>query len=56
MATNGTHIMAYLGNKQWIGADPGEGKVVRFLIPENGNFYFSVPMKIVRWTVLENKH
>ena len=53
MATNGTHIMAYLGNKEWIGADPSFGKVVKFKIPEN-NFYFTTSMKIVRWQILEN--
>lgn len=49
---NGVHVMAYLGDKMWIAADPGEGKVTRFAIPEKENAYFSVPMRIVRWKIL----
>jgi len=54
VTTDGTHVMAYLGNKTWIAADPGEGKVVSFTIPEKNNAYFSRPMRIVRWKILAN--
>jgi len=50
---DGTHIMAYLGEKTWIAADPIEEKVTEFKIPEEKNVYFSTPMKIVRWTILK---
>lgn len=47
------HILAYLGNEQWIQADPGAGKV----IIENGktsmNGWFAVPVTIHRWTELD---
>lgn len=56
MATNDTHIMIYLGNKEWIGADPSEGKVVKFHIPETKSYYFSTPMKLVYWDVLNAKN
>jgi len=49
---NGVHVMAYLGDKTWIAADPGEGKVTRFVIPEKTNAYFSMPMNIIRWKIL----
>jgi len=49
---NGVHVMAYLGDKAWIAADPEEGKVTRFVVPEKGNAYFSMPMRIVRWKIL----
>ena len=45
--------MAYLANKREITADPGERKVAIFKIPEKKNPYFSTPMNIVRWQVLE---
>jgi len=54
VTTSGIHIMAYLGNKSWIAADPGAMKVTVFKIPEKMNPYFSTPMNIVRWQVLEN--
>ena len=46
--------MAYLGDKTWIAADPGEGKVVTFNIPEKNNAYFFTPMRIVRWEILSD--
>ena len=49
----GDHIMAYLGNKTWIAADPSLGKVAEFHIPEKADPYFWTGMRIVRWTLLE---
>ena len=49
---NGVHVLAYLGDKTWIAADPGEGKVARFVVPEKENAYFFTPMRIVRWKML----
>jgi hypothetical protein len=54
VTTTGEHVMAYLGDKVWIAADPTEGKVTRFNIPELKNPYFSVPMRIVRWKILSS--
>jgi hypothetical protein len=48
----GDHVMAYLGNRMWIAADPGAGKVTTFTIPEPKNAYFFTPMRIVRWKTL----
>jgi hypothetical protein len=50
---SGDHVLAYLGEKTWIAADPTEHKVTRFTIPERTNFYFSTPMRIVRWKILD---
>jgi cell wall-associated NlpC family hydrolase len=49
---NGVHIMAYLGDGQWIEADPGEGRVVTVPVPAQDNLWFKGPMNIVRWSVL----
>ena len=49
VTTSGTHVMAYLGNNKWVGADPGEMKVTIFTIPEIKNGWFSCPMNIMRW-------
>lgn len=53
VTTSGAHVMAYLGNNKWIGADPGEMKVTIFTIPEDKNGWFSCPMNIVRWNKIE---
>lgn len=52
---SGIHVMAYLGDNTWIGADPGEGRVTQFTVPDKKNSYFATPMRIVRWTALEGK-
>jgi len=51
---SGLHVMAYLGDKRWIGADPGEGRVTVFTIPEEKSGWFHTPMKIVRWKILQD--
>jgi cell wall-associated NlpC family hydrolase len=48
---DGVHIMAYLGNRSWIEADPMEARVVSLAAP-NGNLWFATPMTIVRWSLL----
>jgi cell wall-associated NlpC family hydrolase len=53
VSPRGIHVMAYLGNGAWIGADPTEARVTKFTIPEKKNGYFSIPMTIVRWNMLE---
>ncbi len=49
VTASGVHVMAYLGNNRWIGADPGEKRVTIFSIPEPRNPYFSSSMNIMRW-------
>ena len=50
----GDHVLAYLGDKTWIAADPIAGRVTTFAIPEEKNPYFTTPMRIVRWRLLED--
>jgi hypothetical protein len=45
--------MAYLGDLQWIEADPEAGKVIILAAPSQ-NSWFDSPMRIVRWKVLMN--
>ena len=52
VTVGGDHVMAYLGNRTWTAADPLEGKVTTFTIPEEKNVYFFTPMKIMRWKIL----
>jgi hypothetical protein len=49
---DGVHVMVYLGDDQWIQADPGAGKVIL----ENGRTssirWFDAPVFTCRWRVL----
>ncbi len=48
------HILAYLGNDDWIQADPGAGKVIIENGRTSGNGWFAVPVTSYRWTVLHH--
>lgn len=47
----GAHILAYLGDHQWIEADPQASQVLTVTTPSK-EFWFNMPMKIVRWKTL----
>ena len=49
----GDHVLAYLGDQVWIDADPGVGRVIRVSAPNDQNFWFQRPMRIVRWRILD---
>ena len=52
MTVNGVHVMAFLGDRQWIEADPDIGKVVIVQVPERTNPWFQETFKILRWREL----
>ncbi len=52
----GAHTMAYLGNRTWIEADPGEPagqKVITLRVPTSRNPWLQVPMRLLRWRLLD---
>lgn len=49
VTSNGCHVLAYLGDHQWIEADPGILRVVTVTVPTD-NMWFTVPVHIMRWT------
>ncbi len=51
---SGIHIMAYLGDRHWIEADPQDGRVVTVTVPGAGSPWFNSRMKIVRWELLSH--
>lgn len=51
VTSNGIHVLAYLGNGEWIEADPGVGKVLR-IKPQESNSWVKVPVHILRWQIL----
>jgi NlpC/P60 family len=50
VTTNGLHVMAYLGDRQWIAADPGASQVITVTVPVRDNTWFDTPVNIVRWS------
>jgi hypothetical protein len=55
VTSGGSHIMAYLGNKQWIEADPLIGKVITVTAPSKENVFFYEPVNIVRWNLFNGQ-
>jgi NlpC/P60 family len=51
IAGGGVHILAYLGERRWIQADPSEDKVIICEVPSQ-NAWFGGKVKIVRWAML----
>lgn len=52
---SGLHVLAYLGNRQWISADPVKQRVIVNDAADASNGYLQVPVKIVRWTLLDSR-
>ena len=46
---SGVHVLAYLGDGNWIEADPMAGSVIIRHAPEAKKIAFQQPMKILRW-------
>lgn len=55
VTTSGVHVLAFLGNDEWIEADPDLKKVVIVKTPSKDNPWFDEPVQIMRWTELETK-
>jgi hypothetical protein len=54
ITANGVHVLAFLGNNEWIEADPDLKKVVIVRTPSKDNPWFDEPVQIMRWTALES--
>lgn len=46
---DGFHVLAYLGNEQWIEADPTPGKVVVISTKRKAELWEGIPVRLVRW-------
>jgi hypothetical protein len=51
----GEQVMAYLGDHLWIEADPLAHRVITVCAPSQKNAWFHGPMKIVRWSILNQQ-
>ena len=52
VSANGVHVLACLGNGEWIQAEPGLGKVFMQRAPKTDGVWFNAPVRIMRWCVL----
>ncbi len=52
VTADGVHVLAYLGNRTWIEADPALNKVVEIVLPTD-NPWFKIPIVFVRWKWLD---
>jgi NlpC/P60 family len=50
---DGQHILAYIGQNQWIEADPGYHKVMVEMVPNSDNVWLQVPIYVLRWHQLD---
>ena len=48
---DGVHVLAYLGNRHWIEADPDARRVLVLSIPAT-NTWFNTPVRLMRWRQL----
>jgi len=53
VTSDGQHVLAYLGNKVWIEADPKPMKVIRVRVPAPDNGWFRRPVHLLRWRQFE---
>lgn len=54
VTTDGIHVVAFLGGNEWIEADPEANKVLRLTTPST-NSWFDTPVKVMRWTLLQEE-
>jgi hypothetical protein len=52
VTSGGIHVLAYLGDNEWIEADPGLGKVIRVRVPSKDNPWFRMRVQVLRWRLL----
>jgi len=49
-----SHTMAYLGDHEWIEADPIFGRTIVVRVPEKKNGFFLEPVDVLRWKELND--
>lgn len=54
VTTNGIHVLAYVGDGQWIQADPGIGAVATLDGHTADNSWFLAPITVHRWALLDS--
>jgi hypothetical protein len=50
---DGIHVLAFLGDRRWIEADPEAGGVAVVRVPASANAWFETPVRLMRWRILD---
>ena len=50
---DGIHLLVYLGDRRWLEAEPGEGRVVVHDSPDESHHWFTVPVDFIRWSIFK---
>jgi len=53
VTADGVHVLAYVGERRWISADPVAEKVTLDVAGLSTNDYLAVPVEIMRWRLME---
>ncbi len=51
---SGVHVLVYVGNGEWIEANPDDGRAVVNKAEGSSRAYFSTPVTILRWWILRD--
>jgi hypothetical protein len=54
VTADGVHVLAYLGQGQWIQADPGVHRVIIEHATTSRSSWFDARVKVRRWKVLDS--
>jgi hypothetical protein len=52
--SDGVHVLAYVGSRTWIEADPAAMRVVLARSPRDKDYYFNSPIRLMRWRMLNH--
>jgi len=52
VTADGIHVLAYLGDREWLEADPDARNVLRLTAPST-NSWFDTPVRVMRWRQLD---
>ncbi|HEU4387843.1 MAG TPA: NlpC/P60 family protein [Blastocatellia bacterium] len=53
VTADGVHVLAYIGDGVWTEANPEQKRVISESYPQLENYWFTIPVKIVRWSEFE---
>jgi hypothetical protein len=51
--SDGVHVLAYIGSRTWIEADPISMRTITAAVPRTTDIYFSMRVRLMKWRTLE---
>jgi hypothetical protein len=53
VTSSGVHVLAYLGDRKWIQANPSAGEVITVESPNTETSYYNIDVHVMRWRQFE---